>query len=142
GSRSLGVGGLTKFRMLVLCGTMVGVPNATAFLAVVRLPAPSTDTAFRARPYSVVTRTVPSALTARPRSYAALAPVNLDVLPGGAWEGRSTVAAYVSRQSEPTLNWYTASVPPLVAYNRVPSWLYASPMPMKFCAGLLLTVTN
>src|SRR5215475_9193113 len=93
GSRSLGVGGLTKFRMLVLCGTMVGVPNATAFLAVVRLPAPSTDTAFRARPYSVVTRTVPSALTAKPRSYAALAPVNLDVLAGGAWEGRSTVAA-------------------------------------------------
>jgi hypothetical protein len=90
---SLGVGGLTKLRMLVLCGTMVGVPNATATLAVVRLPAPSTDTAFRARPYSVVTRTVPSAVTVKPRSYAALAPVKRDVLAGGAWEGRSTVAA-------------------------------------------------
>src|SRR5215467_11525312 len=139
---SFGVGGLRKFRMLVLCGTMVGVPNATAILAVVRLPAPSTDTAFSARPYSVVTRTVPSALTAKPRSYAALAPVNLDVLAGGAWEGRLTVAAWVSWQRESTLNWYTASVPPLVAYSRVPSWLYASPMPMKFCAGLGLTVTN
>src|SRR5690348_5750891 len=65
---SLGVGGLRKFRMFVLCGTMVGVPKATAFLAVVRLPDASTDTAFRARPYSVVTRTVPSAATASPRS--------------------------------------------------------------------------
>jgi len=82
-----------KLRMLVLCGTIVGVPNATAILAVVRLPAASTDTALRARPYSVVTRTVPSALTARPRSYAALAPVKLDVLAGGAWDGRATVAA-------------------------------------------------
>src|SRR5215471_11044402 len=48
----------------------------------------------------------------------------------------------MSRQLELTLNWYTASVPPLVAYSRVPSWLYARPMPMKFCAGLALTMTN
>jgi hypothetical protein len=109
--------------MLVLCGTIVGRPNATAILAVVRLPAASTGTAFRARPYSVVTRTVPSALTAKPRSYAALAPVKVDVPAGGAWVGSTTVAVYVSRQSAATLNWYTASVPPLVAYSRVPLWL-------------------